>query len=115
MKTSDEIAREITRTRRAIGYLETAAERLGEIFGDIYAAERVSGLNDLIPVYVGRGSETFQINFTPGAVKLFTEINRATKRLEEKIQGLIKESQSLSRSQNPPSHDGRNTKGRTIH
>jgi hypothetical protein len=108
MKTSEEIAREITRTRRAIGYLETAAERMSEIFGDLYAAQRVSGLHDLIPIYLGKGAERLPANLPRHGALLVVEINRATKRLEEEIQGLIRESQSLSRSHNPPSHDGRN-------
>lgn len=47
----------------------------------LYAAQRVSGLFDLLPVYLGKGSEKMTMSFTPGTARLFVEIKHATERL----------------------------------
>jgi hypothetical protein len=109
---SDEIAREITRTRRAVGCLEEAAERLSESIRPLYAAQRISGLHNLFPIYLGPGSEKLAANLPDHGARLLLDIRRATKRLETKIEELIEESRLLNRR---PEQGGRNTKGRTIH
>jgi hypothetical protein len=95
--TRDEIAREITRTRRAIGYLDDADEGMKQVLCGLHGARRVSGLWDLWTIYTGPGGDNGRYTLSAGTMAVLGELCQAKRRLEEKIEGLIEQSRSLNR------------------
>jgi hypothetical protein len=85
----EELARDLNRNRRAIGHLSVARERVNESLGSICAAERISGIHDLLP-----STDPLADRAPANAARLLVDINRAIERLENKIGQLVQESRS---------------------